>query len=320
MPRIRPIITTAVISDPLTFRRPGPADIAPIAPLLEASVSRTCDYSLGGIYMWIDYFKYEYAIHRDTLFIKGHAESDPSATAFMLPVGAMPVAEAVEAVRCHCRATATAPLFSAVPADRLDELLDAAGGRADVVPLPDWADYLYDIGTLATLSGKRMMRKRNHFNRFIAANPDYRLQPLTEANSREALAFMTSAEPDDKPDFDSAAIALYEYDQSRHVLDHLEAYPFEGALLRGAGGEIAALAVGEVIGEVLYAHIEKMRHDVPGAGAAIMKLFCADMQRRHPALRYVNREEDCGDAGLRKAKLDLHPLAILHKYDVRLKD
>ncbi len=230
------------------------------------------------------------------------------------------VAEAVEAVRCHCRATATAPLFSAVPADRLDELLDAAGGRADVVPLPDWADYLYDIGTLATLSGKRMMRKRNHFNRFIAANPDYRLQPLTEANSREALAFMTSAEPDDKPDFDSAAIALYEYDQSRHVLDHLEAYPFEGALLRGAGGEIAALAVGEVIGEVLYAHIEKMRHDVPGAGAAIMKLFCADMQRRHPALRYVNREEDCGDAGLRKAKLDLHPLAILHKYDVRLKD
>ena len=316
----RPIIATDVITAPLQFRTPAMSDMAAIAPLLGSATSRTCDYSIGGIYMWIDYFKYRYAIHRDTLFIMGHAESDPAARAFMLPVGALPVGEAVAAVRRHCCATgAGTPLFSAVPADRIDELLAAAGGRADVVPLPDWADYLYDITTLATLSGKRMMRKRNHFNRFIASNPGYRLEPLTAANVAEARAFMAAAGPDGKADFDSAAIALYEYDQCRRVMSHPEAYPFEVAVLRDGSGDIAALTAGEVVGEVLYVHIEKIRHDIPGAGAAITKLYCAGMMGRHPRLRYVNREEDCGDLGLRKAKLDLYPLAILHKYDVLIR-
>lgn len=322
---MKPIITAPRVEvatldrSPLRFEMPSEAAMPHIAGLLRTSPSRTCDYSIGGIYMWADYFKYQYCIFGDTLFVLGRTENRPAEHAFMLPTGALPAAEAVRLVRGYCDNEGLRTVFSAVPADRLDELLAAAGTGAEVEPLSDWADYLYDIGTLASCSGKRMMHRRNHINRFVADNPGWSYQPLGAVDRAEALAFMDRDLEGEKTDIDTAAMSLYEHDQSRRVVERLEVYPsFEGAVLRDGSGRIVALTVGETVGDVLYCHIEKMCHDVPGAGAMICKLYCADMLTRHPSLRYVNREEDCGDPGLRKAKLDLHPIELLHKYNVRL--
>ncbi|MDE6458118.1 MAG: hypothetical protein K2L31_05910 [Muribaculum sp.] len=57
---------TVIKFKPLTINA-----VAEIAPLLEYAKSRTCDYTLAGLLMWADYFKYEYAIIDNTLFIKG---------------------------------------------------------------------------------------------------------------------------------------------------------------------------------------------------------------------------------------------------------
>ena len=67
-------------------------------------------------------------------------------------------------------------------------------------------------------------------------------------------------------------------------------------------------------------HIEKMNHEVAGAGETINKLFAAEMLHRHPGLRYINREDDAGDPGLRYAKESYHPLRLLRKFNVRFTD
>ena len=81
---------------------------------------------------------------------------------------------------------------------------------------------------------------------------------------------------------------------------------------------IVAFTLGEVIGDTLYVHIEKMSHDIAGAGETINRLFASMMTTIHPSVQYINREEDVGDPGLRHAKESYHPLELLKKYNVTM--
>lgn len=307
--------TRAIKTCSLEFQPITPDDIPLINSLLQHTYSRTCDYTIGGVMMWVNFFGYEFCVSDGTLFIKGRTENNINETAFMLPIGALPTGEAVERILDYCRAEGLSPVFSAVPEDRIDVLLDTMPS-ADIEELSDWADYIYDIKALSSFSGKHLGKKRNHFNQFVNANPGWRLESLCSENLNEAKAFFMSLGEEESRKSD---IARYEYEECCRVLDNYEAYPFEGALLRGKCGKIAAVAVGEVVGDTLFVHIEKMDHSVEGAGAAICKLFSSYMSGRHPGLRYVNREEDCGDTGLRSAKEQYHPLSLLRKFNVRRK-
>lgn len=293
--------------------KPVTLDVMPeILRYLRRQDSRSCDYSIGGIYMWIDYFAYEYCIVDDTLFIKGLSEDASRRPAFWVPIGALPVEKSVRLVRDYCRRRGMEPLFSAVPDDKLDMIASLPG--AQVEELPDWADYIYSASNLATLTGKHYNKKRNHVNRFMTDNPDWRLDFITDDNIGEVRDFFDRLEnSNDKAD---PVMAEYESQQCADVLRHYSRYPFQGAVLRDNDGHIVAFTAGEVNGDTLFVHIEKMRHDVAGAGETINKLFAAAMLREHPEICYINREDDGGDPGLRYAKESYHPTMMVKKYNV----
>lgn len=266
--------------------------------------------------MWVDYFHYEYCIVNDTLFIKGVSEVHPELPAFSLPVGAMPLRESVRMITEYCRREGIAPRLSAVPEDKMAELISVSGGRVE--ELTDWSDYIYDAAALASLSGKKLGKKRNHVNRFMADNPGYAFEQLGEHNMAEVRqAYMDWIGSDATAGLDAAS-AIEESAQTLAVMDSYGRYPFEGAVLRDGSGRIVAFTMGELIGDTLFTHIEKMDHTVAGAGETVNKLFAAMMTERHPDLRYINREEDAGDPGLRQAKMSYNPAIVLKKYDVIL--
>lgn len=299
----------------LDFKRVTIDDIPRINAVLTGqygSQSRTCDYSIGGIFMWIDYFDYSFCIVDDTLFIKGVTENDITTPAFSLPVGAMELGEAVGLLRDYCERNGHLPLkFSAVPADRVDEL--RALGATIIEPLDDWADYLYEGNALATLAGKKLSKKRNHVNRFKTDNPDYTFEPLSASNIENVKAFFDASHLAlDKP-----LLADVERMQVKALLENFDRYPMmEGAVLSTPADGIVAFTIGEVIGDTLYVHIEKMNHLVPGAGETINNLFASSMLAAHPNISYINREEDAGDPGLRYAKQSYHPFALLKKFNI----
>lgn len=297
----------------LNFRPLRITDIPAIRPYLQAAPSRTCDFTIGGLLMWARYFNYTYAILDDTLFIKGVTEDDVTRPAFTLPIGAMDIADAIELLRGYCDLHSAMPLtFSAVPEESIPTL--RAIGATAVTPLDGWSDYLYDAQALATLAGKKLSKKRNHVNRFISDNPSYTFTPLTPDLIPAVRDFFISRPlPLSKP-----AIAGVEREQVIEVLDNLDRFPFEGAILATPDHGIVAFTLGEVIADTLHVHIEKMNHEVPGAGETINRLFADMMLRRHPALLYINRQEDVGDPGLRHAKESYHPAAMLHKYNVTM--
>lgn len=297
---------------PLSFQRITLDDIPAIAQYLPYSGSRTCDYTVGGIYMWVHYFNYSYCIYRDTLFLQGVSEEDMSRTAFSMPLGRLPLPESVSLLRRYCSENGMALRFSAIPADCVEAF--KATGNWKIEPLDDWSDYLYEAEPLATLSGKKYSKKRNHVNRFLSDNPGaaiHTIEPEDVPRILEAFYKWDNAEELDE------LTAVEERDMTVNVMQHLDRLPsFEGTYLDDGRGNIVAFTIGEIIGDTLYDHIEKMDHEVSGAGVAVFNLFVKMMLEKHSGLRYVNREEDVGDPGLRQAKLSYHPAAILNKYDL----
>lgn len=315
MPQFRQTSTTIAAPETALSFRPIPlGDMPRLRQYLSREQGRTTDFSFLGVAMWIDYFKYQYCIFRDTLFIKGVLEDDRRVEAFSMPVGALPLSLSVPYILGYCRARGLAPRFSAVPEYALPGFMQFS--PKEITELPDWSDYLYDADKLATLSGKKMAKKRNHLNRFLALYQGrWQLTPLTPRNAVRALRFMGVADLEG----DNAPEAAAERDLTRRILenyDRLSPY-LHGALLE-VDGHVCAFTVADIKGDTLFIHIEKATRSVEAAYEAINALFARIMTERHPEIRYINREDDAGDEGLRHAKQSYHPLALLKKFNLRL--
>lgn len=300
---------------PLDFRDITPGDARRAEAIYSRwRPSRACDFTPGVFAVWGPYFQRKVCFDSNTLFMLGRAEDDPSLPAFTLPVGALPLECALDRMRRYCAATGTPLRLTSVPAPDVERLREAAPG-CRVEQMPGWSDYLYDISALATLTGKKMNKKRNHVNRFDADNPGWRLDPLTEANVGDTLRFLNAMETDAAMN----DMGLYERSRLLQELRRLEQWAtIEGGVLTTPRHGVVAFTLGETAGDTLVTHVEKMNHRVPGAGETLAHAYAAMMLERHPCLRFTNREEDLGDPGLRHAKESWHPVAMIDKYTVTM--
>jgi uncharacterized protein len=81
--------------------------------------------------------------------------------------------------------------------------------------------------------------------------------------------------------------------------------------------KIEAFTFGEMINEdTAVIHVEKGNPDIKGIYPVINQEFC---QNTWQGVKYINREEDMGIEGLKKAKESYYPVMLIEKFDVRLK-
>ncbi len=181
----------------------------------------------------------------------------------------------------------------------------------------DTFDYVYNIDDLADLKGRAFQKKRNHLNRFRAAYPDHRVESITPANLQQVqeLAswwYRRKLEADPEGDFHLEQLAL-----SRALADP-QKLQMEGLVLY-VSGKAVAFTLGSRLSEDCFdVHFEKALEEVDGAYPAINQAFASYLREKYPALRYLNREEDMGIEGLRKAKLSYNPAFLVEKYWARL--
>jgi hypothetical protein len=85
------------------------------------------------------------------------------------------------------------------------------------------------------------------------------------------------------------------------------------------GDQVLAFTLASRLSEDTYdVHFEKAREDVDGAYTAINQQMAFHLREKHPELRFLDREEDMGLEGLRKAKLSYNPVILVEKYWARL--
>lgn len=178
---------------------------------------------------------------------------------------------------------------------------------------PDYSDYLYDADALRELSGKDMHGKRNHFNRFCRTYPDFEYRPAQVSDREEALA-LVKAWCDDRK-LDCLNLCMSDYRAIRQIFDNFNELDVRGGTIR-IGGHLAAFALGSLLGgDTAVIHFEKADGSYVGLYAAINKLV---LDHAFPEASFVNREEDMGISGLRKAKQSYGPIRLIRKYEAML--
>ena len=179
----------------------------------------------------------------------------------------------------------------------------------------DYADYIYLKSDLSTLKGKKFQSKRNHINRFRNTYPDYEYTPITPDRIQECL------------DLEAEWCKVNNCDQQEgtgnerraliYALHNFEALGLTGGILH-VNSKIVAFTFGMPINhETFGVHVEKADTNIEGAYAMINYEFANRIPEQYI---YINREEDLGIEGLRKAKLSYQPVTILEKYMACLQD
>ena len=176
----------------------------------------------------------------------------------------------------------------------------------------DSFDYVYEIDDLADLKGKKYQKKRNHLNRFKANNPEYSVQPISSANARKVSEFLAAwyekrlaESPDSDFQMEQAAIAK--------ALRNFEKIGLDGLALV-LDGKIVAVTFGSRMSkDTVDVHFEKAFAEVDGAYAAINSEFACYIREKYPDVKFLNREEDMGIEGLRKAKESYYPHHLVEK-------
>ncbi len=176
----------------------------------------------------------------------------------------------------------------------------------------DGFDYVYSIDDLATLSGRKYQRKRNHFNRFRQAHPDYLVEPITDENTPQVSALLDTwyaqrLAADPHADFHMERSAL------KKALQYRKELGMEGLVLID-GDALLAMTLGSALSKYTFdVQFEKALEEYDGAYPAINCEFARYLQEKYPLLQYLNREDDLGLEGLRKAKLSYNPHHFVEK-------
>ena len=271
--------------------------------------SRICDSTVGGTFLWRDYFRTEFAQQDGSLFLRSRMP-DSGGIIYSVPMEGDGKA-ALLTLEAYCRAEGHPLILSTVAEEDLP-LIRALWPDARVETIPEWADYLYLADDLKELAGKKYATQRNHISKFNRLYPEWRFSPITPDNLGEVQAFFAwFAEVNEKES------ETYKEDERKaaEALAHFAEYGFSGGAV-WADDKIVAMALGEVLGDTLYVHIEKADVRYHGAYQMIVREFaryaCTD------GVQYINREDDAGDEGLRKSKLSWRPCRLLDKYLVHI--
>lgn len=173
-------------------------------------------------------------------------------------------------------------------------------------------DYIYSVEELAELKGRKFQRKRNHLNRFRQTYEGYTVEPITDENTPEVVQLLDKWYADrllvdPNADFIMEQKAIYKALRYRAQLG------MEGLVLRH-GGQLLAMTMGSPLSANTYdVQFEKALDFADGAYPAICWEFARYLRAKHPDLMWLNREDDLGIEGLRKAKLAYCPDHMIEK-------
>lgn len=181
----------------------------------------------------------------------------------------------------------------------------------EISPMIDYADYVYKISDLIKLSGKKYHSKKNHINAFKKLY-DYEYKTMDAENALNCIhAYDEWFDQNEKSDN-----LIYEREAIKDILTHFDQLSCKGGVLF-ANNKICAFTISEQLNSnTALIHIEKANKEIRGAYTAINQMH---LQKEWSHLELVNREEDIGLEGLRKAKMSYHPFARVPKYKARLK-
>lgn len=266
----------------------------------------SCDATFVNLLIWQEKFGNTYAVQDGQLFMKIEKIGDNNL--FALPFGGN-MADGLSRLNKHLGGNL--PVFQAQEGDRLEKFRRIVGDKYIFEESRNNFDYVYSQSDLAALSGKKYHGKRNHIASFTKKYA-WRYERIT-ADILDDIRNCANKWYNKKNLLEDIDMRI-EKKGVLLLLDNWELLKLTGGCIF-ANGEIVAFTIGTPINnEIFDIHIEKALPEYSRAYTVINREFAAN---ELSAYKYINREEDLGLEGLRRAKLSYYPIRFVKKYFCR---
>ncbi len=295
----------------MEFYIPTIKDINEIRKALQNNHKRNCEMSPANTVLWARQYKTEIAFWKQEIIYRSLWNSKEYSYSCNLQDSTRPrelfqtivslVNTEEQPLRMHCMSQEEFAMID----EWYPGMYQMTSRRRD-------SDYIYLREKLATLSGKKLHGKRNHIHRFEENYPDWEYETIDSHNEDEcakmAMKWCLENCADENDNWEHDKI-----DESKlvvYAIRHRDELGMKGGALR-ADGRIIAITLGEPLTtDTFVVHFEKAFYDIQGAYPMINREFVRHELEQYT---YVNREEDLGEEGLRRAKLSYRPEHLLEK-------
>ncbi|MBQ8210879.1 MAG: GNAT family N-acetyltransferase [Clostridia bacterium] len=295
----------------INFRKASIADKQLIDSYIADGNTDGSVYSFGSIFCWGSAYDIEIAEYNGFLIIRG---MDDFGRYYAYPSGCGDIKPVIEHIMVLCRENSEELRFSQLLENNKAELNEIFPDVFDFSYNRDASEYVYSVRNMAELSGKKFHGKKGHVNAFFRNHTDISCDPITKDNISECLeiekAWLAAMQDD------NGELAA-EFSAIEKAIKYYEELGYVGAILY-ADGKAVAFTMGEKIkNNTFCTHYEKTLPEYRDAYPVINNGFTKLMLTSYD---YVNREEDTGAQGLRKAKLSYYPEFLLDKYSAVMKN
>ncbi len=267
---------------------------------------RGCEYNFANLFLW---GRQRVAFYEDGLVFFSQFNRK---SVYMYPLGPNKK-EMVDAIIHDAQCRGIPCRLTGLTVDDCAELEGLYPGKFRIHFDRSGFDYVYAIDDLADLKGRKYQKKRNHVNKFRQLCPDHQFVPITQENLPQVeqmlrIWYEERLAIDPTGDFHMEQAAI------KKALEHRQELELEGLLLVNEG-QILAMTMGSRLSEHTFdVQFEKALDRAEGAYPAINQAFARYLREKYPMLRWLDREEDMGLEGLRKAKLSYCPDHMVEKH------
>jgi hypothetical protein len=270
----------------------------------------SCEYSFTSLYIWKDACDIKYTVYEDALILK--KKDFEGNYHFMQPLGYKKekLRQIIAALENYKEENDMPYLFKDLDEGFVEEVnaLIHENDEVCVEEDRDNFDYLYEAKKLMTFSGKKLHGKKNHYN-FFVKNYDYEVLDID--NEKVILDVIEASEKwyEETPEKDEKL--YYELLAIKDIVNYMNYLNLKGIAVY-VDGKLCAFSIGECLNDKLAViHIEKGDKEKNGIYSFIAKTF---VERCFSNAEIINREQDLGIEGLRKAKMSYHPIKLEKKF------
>ncbi|WP_110953653.1 DUF2156 domain-containing protein [Anaerosinus massiliensis] len=270
-------------------------------------------FNFTNLFMWRNAYQIMWAIEDDVLYLKATWENEEFALQPFGPVEKMQ--QAIGAWLNYFKEQQRPFFMYGVEKSMVVELENFKGVEFEIEEDRDNFDYVYESQDLIHLAGRKYHSKKNHLNSFKKNYPEAEYKPITDELITQCKLNINGWYKKHGT-FDDPILTT-ERDAIIEVLNNFEYLNLQGGAIV-LDHRVVAFTFGEQLNtDTAVIHVEKADPDIRGAYSAINQEF---VEAAWSHLTYINREEDMGLAGLRKAKTSYKPIKMIEKFNVRLKE
>ena len=275
---------------------------------IAVSGTMASDASFANIYLLRN--KYSTKISRYKDFIIRKYSGKGARCGYTFPLGKGDVAKALAEIEKDAKECGERLQFAFVTEEQKEVLENAMPARFCYSSDAGDSDYIYLRSELASLSGKAFHKKKNHFSKFVRTYPDYKYYEIGACNIYDAQKVADAWYYEHLQDEDASQLA--EYKAIKEALENFEELGLIGGIIYVNDSPCAMTIASKINENTVDVHFEKAvgEYALNGGYAAINKLLSEKLD----GVTWLNREEDIGIEGLRKAKLSYRPKIMLKKY------